>query len=350
MKYFYFLSRTEVFCVNVLWFIFILIQGTLVQTDIGIYSAIELFFAAKIIWFFGVIPMPGGSLSLFLLFLNLVIKLFSDSYTSSKIGTILIHIGILFFLFAAFFSTKLSNEGVMLVKEGDRVNFLISDSSYSLLFTNGIDTFSIPIINNNSIINKKTMRINALGKIFDLDVKRFYKNCDLDIVNDKKIFYKIKNRHTFPETEHDKAGVLILIDSNTYNVIEDIKLPHSSFDNIEVKLIKSRVYLPFHISLLHFEKNVYLKTNMAKSYKSSILIDHRIMDMQYKFDIQMNKPFRFNGYTFYQTSFIDENKIITSVFTVVNNPGNFIFYLGAFIVFCGLLCHILKFLKVIYYE
>ena len=199
MRYIYLLSKTEIFCVNILWFIFILIQGTIVQKDIGIYSAIEIFFAAKVIWLYDIIPMPGGGLSLFILFLNLFAKLFSDTYTFNKLGTILAHIGIMFFLFGALFSFKLSNEGVMILEEGKRSNAFIADSGYSLLFIKGNDIFSTQIIINNNIIDQNISKIDCLNEKFELNVKYFYKNCDVEIVNDKKLFYKVKKKNTFPE-------------------------------------------------------------------------------------------------------------------------------------------------------
>ena len=52
------------------------------------------------------------------------------------------------------------------------------------------------------------------------------------------------------------------------------------------------------------------------------------------FKIEMNEPLRYSGYTFFQSSFTDDE--MTSVFQVVKNPSWLMPYLSSFIIVLGL--------------
>ena len=57
--------------------------------------------------------------------------------------------------------------------------------------------------------------------------------------------------------------------------------------------------------------------------------------------IKMNEPLRYKNYTFYQSSFIEEESGETSVFAVVENYGRLFPYISSIIMCFGLLLHLI---------
>lgn len=332
-----FFSKTEIFCINIIIFILILIIGTVIQKYIGIESAQELYFGSAIIWVNNIFPLPGGGLILFLIFLGLSCKLINIRNFLSKISSLIIHLSMLFFLLGAFLTNKFSIEGTIVIQENEKINYFINKKNYSLNIIVDKSTKYFDIIE-----NRKIMIDNINIKNLNIKIKNFYKNININLNNKINTFFEIMNIPSFPESEYDKAGIFILIDENGKKkhlyLIEN--LPYKIYDDLILIFNKTHTILPFEMKLINFEKKMYLKSNMAKAYNSLISINYK--NNEWKTNIKMNKPLRLYGYTFYQTSFIEENDINSSVFTVVNNPGNYILYIASIINFLGLLFHIFK--------
>ena len=78
-------------------------------------------------------------------------------------------------------------------------------------------------------------------------------------------------------------------------------------------------------------------TNIPKSYSSEVnLISDGISKRKL---IKMNEPLRYNGYTFYQSSFIEGEINDISVLAVVKNYGRLFPYISSCIICLGLLIH-----------
>ena len=80
-------------------------------------------------------------------------------------------------------------------------------------------------------------------------------------------------------------------------------------------------------------------TGIAKSFSSDVnLIENGIAK---RILIQMNNPLRYNGYTFYQSSFIEGPNGETTVLAVVKNYGRLFPYISSIIMCVGLLIHLI---------
>ena len=102
---------------------------------------------------------------------------------------------------------------------------------------------------------------------------------------------------------------------------------------------KKRTYLPFELELIYFKKVMHPGTNIAKSYSSDInLIESGISK---HFLIEMNQPLRYNGYTFYQSSFIESDEGETTVLAAVKNYGRLFPYISSIIMCFGLLIYLI---------
>lgn len=93
-----------------------------------------------------------------------------------------------------------------------------------------------------------------------------------------------------------------------------------------------RLDLGFDIHLKNFTVGRYQGTMRAASYASDVEIPGVL-----SYHISMNEPLKFNGFTFYQASFQEEEpgKPTTSILSVNKDPGRWIKYLGSFLIVLG---------------
>ncbi len=115
----------------------------------------------------------------------------------------------------------------------------------------------------------------------------------------------------------------------------------------QIALRFKRTYFNFSLTLLEFMHERHPGTDIPKSFSSLI----RIQNLNTKEDrqalISMNQPLRYEGYTFYQSSFSEDER--SSILQVVKNPGWVAPYVGIVLVGLGLcfqfIKHLLQFLK-----
>ncbi len=106
---------------------------------------------------------------------------------------------------------------------------------------------------------------------------------------------------------------------------------------------QKQVRLSYDLFLKKFHMDKYQGTARAATYASDIFIEG-LGD----YHISMNEPLKYKGLTFYQSSYVndpnDPNRVIASVFSVNQDPGRWIKYLGCFIMVFGI-CHLFYYKK-----
>ena len=127
--------------VAIIFFMFVAtLLGTLAQTELGLFAAQKRYFES---WFYGAfdqpllgmlqIPLPGGMLLMSLLFVNLfiggVVRL---RRTWSRAGILVTHIGILMLLVAGWAKFAFSDEGALMLWEGERSSEYVSYHDFEL--------------------------------------------------------------------------------------------------------------------------------------------------------------------------------------------------------------------------
>lgn len=101
----------------------------------------------------------------------------------------------------------------------------------------------------------------------------------------------------------------------------------------EVSFTDAEMALPFQVALLDFHSERYPGSNMPATYESRV----RIVDPARgtsEHHIAMNKPLKYDGYTFFQASYA-EGPRMTSVFQVSRAPGLPLVYLGTLLMTLG---------------
>ena len=114
------------------------------------------------------------------------------------------------------------------------------------------------------------------------------------------------------------------------------------------QLRRERTYLPFSLELIDFKKEMHTGTDIAKSYSSKINLHEK--DIKRPVLIEMNIPLRHKNYTFYQSSFREDNFNSTTILSVVKNYGRLFPYISSIIMCIGLLLHMVLRLPMLFSE
>jgi hypothetical protein len=94
--------------------------------------------------------------------------------------------------------------------------------------------------------------------------------------------------------------------------------------------------VPFELGLIDFRKVNYPGTRQAASYESDVILSDRKENLTIQKTISMNKPLDYKGYRIFQSSYIeDSGSGEASIFSVAKNPGIWLIYSGAIILFLG---------------
>ena len=95
------LSYPDIFFYCGIWMIILLISGTISQKYIGLYQAQLKFFSSFLFWFYG-IPLPAGRTTMGLILISLILKMMFEKKHLNKMGTFIVHIGVILLLTGAF--------------------------------------------------------------------------------------------------------------------------------------------------------------------------------------------------------------------------------------------------------
>lgn len=151
------------------------------------------------------------------------------------------------------------------------------------------------------------------------------------------------------DDKNNYKGVLLRVKRN--NEIEELwvrtgKSVRSELTSFEAYLGSSQVELPFKLSLERFKMEQIPGTDSPASYESFVFINNQSESAH----IFMNHPLKKDGYTFYQSSYFqDERGSYHSVLSVNKDPGRGMKYFGSLLLVIGLILHFLilyKYIKV----
>lgn len=351
------LYSTKIFFYSLIWLIVLLLIGTVAQKDAGLYLAQQKYFSS---WFFfwNHVPFPSGRFILAIIFFNLLCKiLFNSPICFKNVGVIITHIGSLLLLIGGCLTAYFSIEGSMFIPEGQSsgyfedyykmelalINTSLSDfdevTSYSNDWLVEGETIQIPdstvkinIINYfpNVIVSTRTHlshdRLQGMAKRFE------FTPIAVNPAHEKNIAGLIFEITGFKDDQKD--GIYMVY--QYMEVAQTLQVENSVYT---IALRNQRYLLPFKIKLIDFEQKKYPGTEKAKSYKSDIVLQEK--DFERKATIQMNEPFRYLGYTFYQSSFVENKGVQATVLAVVKNRGRLFPYISSIIICIGLLIHLL---------
>ncbi|TVP80367.1 MAG: ResB protein required for cytochrome C biosynthesis [Puniceicoccaceae bacterium] len=360
--------------------------GTLDQVHYGIWLTQKLYFQSFfVVWsypeqwmwydqlFWLHIPMPGGYLLGGLLFFNLIaahVVRFKLSWKKS--GIVLIHSGLMLLLVSELLTNILAEESQMPVDEGGRANYSTAFRDNELVFIDRSHpehdrvhsiptsllrpgrTIEVPdapltvrtlsyypnaeVGRSTAGTSARTPATEGLATRMGIVVSPIPESFAEDYINTATAYVEVSG----PE---GPLGVWLVS-----NVLDERFPPQMvSFEDQswEVALRFTRVYHPFEIELIKFSHDRYPGTDIPHNFSSEIMVRHQDSTKNQRALIYMNHPLRYEGYTFYQASFANQDT--TSIFQVVRNPGWLLPYISVLLMGLGMTVqfgmHFIKFLK-----
>ena len=85
-------SSPKIFVYTIIWLMVLVVLGTLAQRDIGLYASQQKYFSANITWLGGIIPVPGGRITMIIMLVNLMPIFIKQIYTLQKTEVLLMPI------------------------------------------------------------------------------------------------------------------------------------------------------------------------------------------------------------------------------------------------------------------
>ncbi len=361
--------------------------GTLAQVETGIWKTQKDYFESFLaIWaypqawiaydqlFWLRIPMPGGYLLGGMLLINLVAAHITRfQFTAKKSGIFLIHAGLILLLISELLTDVLSEESQMSVDEGASSNYSQKYRDNELVFidrnssTEHDTVHSVPV----SLLKPgKTVQIP--DSPLSIRTISYYPNAQIGraqegaapiespanqgvavkmnvVVTPAAVSYaenQINTATAYVEVLGPEGSLGVWLVSN---VIDDRFPPQMvthGEQSWEILLRLKRHYYPFEVELVDFSHDKYPGTQIPFNYSSEVMMHNEDSTKNQKALIYMNHPLRYEGLTFYQASFANDDR--TSIFQVVRNPGWILPYISVLLMGVGMLVqfgmHFFKFL------
>mgnify|MGYP001409460969 FL=1 len=387
MKFlFQFFSSLKLTVVLLSFSLVLIFFGTLDQVQYGIWHTQELYFESfLVVWTFPEhaplgqhlnwirIPMPGGYLLGGMLLINLLAAHFTRFKMSwMKCGIFLIHSGLILLLISELMTDILAVESQMPVDEGGTSNYSQGFRENELVFIDRSHPEHDSVHTIPASLLKPGKRIDVPNTPLSIRTVRYHGNAEIGratsgspaesiatrgaavrmgiIVNPKPETYsedEINTVTAFVEVIKGEDSLGTWLVSN----VMDERFPPQMVDagdrSFEIALRFPRHYYPFEIELIDFKHEKYPGTEVPFNFSSEVKVTHQDSTKNQKALIYMNHPLRYEGLTFFQASFANQDK--TSIFQVVRNPGWLLPYLSVLLMGLGMCVqfgmHFFKFLR-----
>ncbi len=352
-------SSVRITVICLFWLFVLTFWGTVAQVQQGLYVAQERFFYSFFFLAAKWIPVPGGQLILWILFINLVaaaITHFSKLRHWRYIGLKLSHIGLLIYFVSAFVTFHVTEESYVHMAEGEGTNLSSSYEKWEIAYwTDKGDTRKVTAYTLSGIKIGETIPFNSPD--FTISVDQFLLNAaaftktlpasGVRPLNGSGISL-LQPKEVQKEREKNVAGGLFTF--KTAKKTESVVLYGA--ESVPTRLmINGKEYffslrrvkkeLPFTIRLDDFKVKFHPGTQTAASYESFATLTLP-KGGERKTHIYMNNPLTFNAYTLFQASYdVDSQGREYSTLAVVKNTGRILPYIACFVVFFGLALHFL---------
>lgn len=338
--------------------------ATISQVEFGIHEVLEKYFRSWFAWWDAMpgeksipIPLPGGMLLGSLLLANLIAAHATRfKLRWNKAGMICIHLGVMMLLVSELLTGLLGREAQMPINEGETLNYSTFPREVELVIIepsgNGEETVTA--------IPQSRLKQGAAFPFdgFTVKVGRFFRNSEIlpETSADEKFDktratqgrgqgYAVRSiPHETAMDRRDLSSAFVSIAPDSGPSVGPWLLSNGlkgeqTFEIMDktwrMAIRQRRLYHPFSIKLLDFSHDRYLGTNVPKNFSSKIRILNPETGEDREDLIYMNHPLRYEGLTFYQAGFANEDS--TSIFQVVRNPAWTLPYIACGMVGLGLL-------------
>lgn len=348
------LASTEIFFFALLWLMVLTVVGSIAQKYVGLHEAQMRYFSSWILWA-SFIPLPGGRLTMVVVFVNLLARLvFASPLRWRRSGVIISHLGALLLLVGGFITAYQSFEGYVLIPEGEQRGFFEDHYQMELAVSSPLDSGDRKVSAYSGGFMKTGKDLPLEGAGGTLTIEALHENCEViqrssAAPPDARGMATASELQVLPKTGEDesRAGAVLRLSGagqeadGLYLALE--RLTPTTIrgaggeELMRVELRPRRYQLPFEIFLEDVVMTKHPGTEMARDYRSHIKVVKG--GSTQKAEIWMNHPLRSEGYTFYQQSYIGGRHQAT-VLSVVRNAGRLFPYVSSIIICVGMLIHL----------
>ena len=287
------------------------------------------------------LPMPGGYLLGGLLLVNLLasqVTRFEPRWR--RVGTLLMHAGIVLLLAGELISGLCRVEGRMAIAKNESANYVEDAHRMELVV---IDPSPA---DHDRIVGVPQSMLAGGGMIrdaqlpFDVHVERWLANSELvdGTAREVPLETGVSGRIDIPSADLtlERDGVPLgrwIVSADPRVAPQPVEVDGRTYD---IALRPRRDYKPYTIHLLEFTHEKHPGTDRPKRFESRIRLVDPAAGVDREARISMNQPLRYAGETIYQSSFQGED---VTVLLVVNNPGWLVPYLACVVIAIGMLLH-----------
>lgn len=334
---------------------------TLAQVELGTLGAVTKYMRSFLVWWdrpgaaFRLPIFPGGALVGLVLTLNLtaaLIKRFDFSWRKSGLWTI--HLGLILLVAGEFVAGAFQVDARMTIHEGQTVNYLESYRDTELVVKDvtqpgSEDVFGIPAAR----LTKGGV-IPLPGSPLSIKVHRYIVNAALTPreptepalatmgVGANARVTELPPVSAENQMNLNTALVEPIAGGRSYGIwLTSLGLgaPQAFIHEGRTYVLAMRIQrhnLPYSLTLKKFSHDLYPGTQIPKNFSSLVRLSNPTTGEDRDVLIYMNQPLRYQGRTFYQSSF--EGETVT-ILQVVQNPGWLLPYISCVIITLGLLVH-----------
>lgn len=314
---------------------------TLAQVSLGTHGAVEAYIRPWFIRFNGIPVLPGGALVGLVLLANLTAAFFTR-FDRRKPGLVVSHGGLILLFIGEFVSGGFQVETQMPIEEGSTRSWTEHTRRFELAL---IDSSS-PDKDKVWVVPEELLKRGGTvseGLPFPVTLGFYYPNASLEQVEGKLTAFEeppvaADDAFDRPAAEAAALGKTWLLSSE----LAPRQFTHEG-RLWKLALRPERHYLPYSLTLKDFKHDKYPGTDIPRNFSSLVRLRHPERNEDRDVLIYMNNPLRYEGKTFFQSSFGKNDTL--SVLLVVRNPAWQVPYLACLLVTAGLLWHFLTRLR-----
>ncbi|MGH7996052.1 MAG: cytochrome c biogenesis protein ResB [Opitutaceae bacterium] len=350
--------------------IILVFWATLSQADLGVWGVQQKFFHSLFV--LQAIPgtrlllpiFPGGYLLGGFLLANLLTAHYCRfRWTWRKSGIWLTHAGLILLIVGEFASGLTQHDYDMTLSDGQTRNYAESQRGNELAIIDETDpkTDTVVSIPESAIAAGDPIQSPLLP--FRVVTRAYFPNVDVAMRNQLPEGMPdpatagigtqiglVPQPTTSKENERNLPGAYVELDApegslGTFLVSSLLPLSGAPFleqpqrftyagHRWEIVMRIKRRYLPFSVTLLKFSHDIYPGTTIARNFSSRIRLTKPDGSLNREVLIYMNNPLRYDGLTFYQASFANQDR--TSILEVVRNPSWRLPYIACAMIALGL--------------
>ena len=341
--------------------IILIFAATLDQVNLGIWAVQEKYFRSLfVLWNIKGFPVPvfpGGYFIGGLLFINLVsAHAYRFKMAWKKSGIFLTHFGLILLLLGELFTGLWQKEYQLRLDQSQTRSYSESYRDNELAITDASDPKwdEVVAIPEKRLASGEPIQVAKLP--FRVAIRSYYANATVQMRD------QLPNAPAAPATRDIGAKLVLFPMAITYKqddrnlpaavielfgpegslgtwLVSTMLMEPQTFDYAgktwRLAMRFTRKYHPYAITLLKFSHDRYLGTDIPKNFSSKIHVRSDDGKTDRDVLISMNNPLRYDGMTFYQQSFANNDN--TSILQVVRNPSWLLPYVACILMGLGLL-------------